>query len=86
LKRESQKVKLLVGITSPSVIILAVDNLRLLWMQLHTTFTYAFLYGTLYHPRLSRALAVNDGIISVSLKRNGRIVPCHPLVERIMQE
>jgi hypothetical protein len=55
-------------------------------MQLHATISKTFLYGTLYHLCLSFAFTVSDGIICISLKRYGRVIPHHPFIERIMQE
>ena len=35
---------------------------------------------------LSFALGVDDHIIRLTLKRDGRVIPAHPVIERMMQE
>jgi hypothetical protein len=58
-----------------AVVILAVDDARLLRMQLQTAFLQTPPYRLPYLTRLRLALAVNDGIIGIPLKLQLRVMP-----------
>ena len=55
-------------ILARAVVILAVDDVRLFRMQFQTAFLQTPLYRLPYLMRLCLTLAVNNGIISISLK------------------
>src|SRR5437899_6212808 len=86
LKRVAQKIELLVWIRPSPVLILAIDDLRLLRMKLQPTFLQASGYG---RPNLLGLLlrsAMHDGIIGGTLKRQLPILRRHPPVKGIMQK
>ena len=82
----AEKVELLVRVVTPSVVILAIDDLRLLRMQLQPAFSKPPLQHRLQPLRLRFAHAVAEDIISKALERDARMVFHHPPVERIVQE
>ena len=85
-KRIAKKVELLVRVVSSSIIILAVDNLRLLRMKLQPAFLQPCGYCRSNFLGFLLCPAVHNSIIGVALKRQVRIVLPHPPVERIMQK
>jgi hypothetical protein len=85
-KRVAEKIELLVWVRPSPVIILAVDNLRLLRMKLQPTVSQASGYG---RPNLLGLLlrsAMHDGIIGETLKRHLPILRRHPPIKRIVQK
>src|SRR5712692_11825484 len=85
-KRVAQKIELLVGIRPSPVIILAVDDLRLLRMKLQPTVLQTNGYG---RPNLLGFLfrsAMHDGVIGEPLKWYLRILLRHPPIKGIMQK
>src|SRR3972149_641282 len=85
-KRISQKVELPVRITPSSVLILTIDNLRLLRMKLQPTFPQPLRNSCPNFLSLAFRSAMHDGIIGIPLERQMRILPRHPHIERIMQK
>lgn len=85
-KLEAQKVEVDVRKVAPAVHILAIDNLRLLWMQYQPADREAVGDRAPQCPRLLGALAVTDNIVRVPLERDVRKCPHHPRVERIVEE
>ena len=85
-KRIPQKIELLVGIVSSSVIILAVDDFRLLRMYFQAALLEAArdALQDLLRPLLRSAMCHN--IICVSLERHIWMRLAHPDVERKVQE
>jgi hypothetical protein len=81
-----KEIKFLMGIRTSSIIILTVDNLRLVRMQLQPAALQPRLNATFDCLRLLRALAVHNHIIGISLKRDSWIRLAHPIVECEMQE
>src|SRR5947208_4487663 len=85
-KLETQKVEVDVrGVAAP-VHILAVDNLRLLWMQHQLAGRKAVGNRAPQCPRLLGAVAVTNGIVRIPLERDMRKASPHPHVERVVQE
>jgi hypothetical protein len=85
-KREAQEIELLLRIFSSPIIILTVNNPRLLQVKLQPTFRKSPFNR---HPksfRLGFAPTVTNPIIGIPLERNPRIPPLHPHIERIMQK
>src|SRR5947208_17140770 len=85
-KLEAEKVEVDVGEVAAPVHILAVDDLRLLRMQHQLAGRKAVGNRAPECPRLLGALAVADDVVRVTLERDVRKRPCHPRVERVMQE
>lgn len=82
----AQIVEFLVEIVSSSIIILAVDDLRLGRMKLQFAFGKTSLKRTLQGLRLALAATVAEDIIGKTLERDFWIVSDHPAVERIIQK
>jgi hypothetical protein len=82
----AQIVELLIGIVSSSIIILTVDDVRLVRMKLQPTLSKAPLQRFLQVSRLLLAAAMAEDIVSKTLKRYVRMVFSYPPVERIMKE
>jgi hypothetical protein len=85
-KRIPQEIEFLLRRIPSPVIILTVNNLRLLQVQFQPTFSKTPLNR---HPKTFRfgfAPTVTNPIIGISLERDLWIIPLHPLVERIMQK
>jgi hypothetical protein len=85
-KRIPQKIELLVGIVSSSVIILAVEDFRLLRMYLQAALLEAARDALQDLLRLLLRSAVRHNIICVSLERHIGMRLAHPDVERKVQE
>ena len=85
-ERIPQKVELRMGMLAPSVLILAVDDTRLLRMHLQPTVLEATLDAAQDLLRLLPGPAVRHYIIRIALERNIRMRTTHPLVERQVQE
>jgi hypothetical protein len=81
----AEKIELLVGVVSAPVIILAVDDFRLLGMKRHA-FHKPSLKLCAQRPRLRLTAAVADRIIGIALERDGRMVPAHLHVERVVEK
>ncbi len=85
-KRKAQEIKLLLRIFSSPIIILTVNNLRLLQVKFQPTFRKSPFNR---HPKSFRfgfAPTVTNPIIGISLEWNLRILSLHPRIERIMQK
>src|SRR6516225_1958065 len=82
----AEEVELLVGVVSAPVIILAVDDVRLLGMKRQATFGEPPLKRCAQHLCLRFAPTVTDRIIGITLEWDVRIVPPHPPVERIVEK
>ena len=80
----AQIVEFLVWIVSSSIIILAVDDLRLGRMKLHPTFGKTSLKRALQGLRLFLAATVAEDVIGESLERYGWMMYRHPPVERVV--
>src|SRR5712692_6756298 len=85
-KRVAQKIELLVRIRPSPVIILAIDDLRLLRMKLQPTFLQASGYGRSNLLSLLFRPAMHDGIIGETLKMQLRMLFRHPPIKRIVQK
>ena len=72
------------GALSP--ILLAVDDLRLVGMQTQPDLAQPGGDPPTQIPGLLLAEAMDYDVIAVPLERDGRELPSHPLIERIMQE
>src|ERR1035437_6140536 len=86
LKPIAQKIELLVRVSPSPVIILAVDNLRLLRMKLQPAFLHARGYRCSHLLRLRFRPAMHDRIVGIPFERQLRILPPHPHIEPIMQK
>src|SRR5215469_16088895 len=82
----AEEVELLVGVISAPVIILAVDDFRLLRMKCQSAFGEPPLKRCAQCLCLSSTAAVADRIIGITLERDVRMVPPHPPVERVMKK
>src|ERR1051325_12161558 len=82
----AQKIELLVRIRPPPVLILAIDNLRLLRMKLQPTFLQSCGYRCPNLLGFKIRPAMHDGIIGETFKRQLRIPFRHPSIEGIMQK
>jgi hypothetical protein len=82
----AQEVKLAHGIMCPSVAGTAVDDLRLLRMQLKMALRYSPFQGRPKRLRFLQAAAMTDHIVSASLESNARVPPTHPFIENVMQK
>src|ERR1700687_2220052 len=80
-KRVAQKIEFLVRIRPPPIIILAIDNLRLLRMKLQPTLLQAHGYGSPNSLGFRLRPAMHDGIVGVPLKRHLRILLRHPSIK-----
>jgi hypothetical protein len=80
-KRETQEIKLLVYMISPSVVILKIDNLCLFWMQLQFTFCKSLFDDPFYLPQLHTSMVYNDRIVYLtgvnSTRRFWPGLPCY---------
>src|SRR6516225_8340013 len=85
-KRKASEIKFLVGIRPSPVLILAIDNLRLLRMKLQPTFPQTRSYGCPNLLGFGLRSAMHDGVIGETLKRTLRIPLRHPPVKSIMQK
>src|ERR1035438_7354002 len=82
----AEKIEFLVRIRPSPVIILAVDDLRLLRMKLQSTLAQTRGDGRPNLLGFHFRSAMHDGIIGVPLKRYSRILLRHPPVKGIMQK
>lgn len=71
---------------APSVRVLAVDDARLIWMQLQTDLRQSRSDRVPHLPGLTFAAAVHHRVIAVPFEAQTRELPDHPRVERIMHE
>src|SRR3954452_7131450 len=85
-ERIAEEVELLVGIVATSVIILAIDDFRLLGMKCQSTFSKPFLKRDAQGRSLFLTATVTDRIVGIALEGNARMVPVHPHIERVMQK
>src|SRR6516165_683771 len=67
-KRIAQKIKLLLSIPFPSIVILAIDSFRLLRMKLQPTFLHPPCNGHSHFLGLFLRSAVHDHIVGVSFE------------------
>src|ERR1022692_213083 len=86
LKTIAQKVELLIQVSPPPVIILAIDNLRLHRMKLQPEFLHARGYRCPHLLRFPLCPTMHDRVVGISFERQLRILVPHPHVERIMQK
>ena len=85
-KRVAQKIELLIRIRPPPIIILAIDDFRLLRMKLQPTIPQAPGYGRPNLLGFCFRSAMHNGIIGETLKRHVWILLRHPLIKRIVQK
>jgi len=85
-ERIAEKVELLIRVVSAPVIILAVDDFRLLRMKRQSAVREPPLKRCAQRPRLLLTAAVAYRIIRIALERDGRMIPTHPPVERVMEK
>ena len=82
----AEKVELLVRVVFAPVIILTVDDFRLLGMKRQSAFGEPPLKRCAQRPRVLFIAAVADRIIGIALEGDARMVPTHPHVERVMEK
>ena len=82
----AEEVELMVGVISASVIILTVDDFRLLGMKPQPAFGEPLLKRCAQGLCLISTAAVADRIIGITFERDARTVPPHPPVERVMKK
>src|SRR5262249_28823947 len=85
-KRVAQEVELDVLVLALPVAILAVDDPGLLRMKLQTAFRQSRPDRLQQLLCLSLTLGVDDHIICITLERDARVIPLHPVVEGMMQK
>src|SRR5450755_1315491 len=85
-KRVAQKIELLVRICPSPVIILAIDDLRLLRMKFQPALLQTRGYGRPYLLRFFLCPATHDGIVGEPLKWILRIFRQHPSIKSTVQE
>src|ERR1019366_5619618 len=83
LKTIARKIELLARLSPPPVLILAIDNLRLLRMRLRPAFLHTRGYRCPHLPRLRFRPAMHDRIVGIPFERQLRILVRHPHVESI---
>src|SRR5450759_725902 len=85
-KSVAEKIELLVWICPSPVIILAVDNLRLLGMKFQPALLQTLGYGCPNLLGFHFRSAMHDGIIGETLKRQVPISLRHPPIKSIVQK
>ena len=85
-KGVAQKVETLVFVAPMPVVILAVDDLRLLGMRFQLAPPQTLFDLAVDELRLSPRSTVDNDIIRITLERDVRKILRHPLVEYVMQE
>src|ERR1700682_2279739 len=80
-KRVAQKIEFLVRIGPSPILILAIDDLRLLRMKLQPTLLQARGYSSPNLLGFRLCPAMHDGIIGLPLKRHLRIPLRHPSIK-----
>jgi hypothetical protein len=85
-KGVAQKVKRLQFVGTPTITVLTVDNLHLLGVQLQSAFLQPLPDCFQNSFGLGQAHAMDQGVVGITLEGNGRILPCHPLIKRIVHE
>src|SRR6266508_1476013 len=85
-ERVPEEVKLLLRMPSRPIVILAVDDPRLLGMHFQPTVLESTLDSRQNLLRLLLRLAVRDDIVGVPLERNVPMHLSHPVIEREMQK
>src|ERR1700688_3685135 len=85
-KSVAEEVELLVGVFPSPVVILAIDDLRLLRMKFQPALLQTRGYGRPDFLCLHLCPAMYDGIIGKPLKRILRILPRHPPIKSIVQK
>ena len=66
--------------------VLAGDDFRLPWLNFQAALRQRVAKGLKQRFRLSPSRGVQEHIIRIALEQNLRIIPLHPLVERIVQK
>src|SRR4051812_37634531 len=82
----AEKVELPVGIVPTSVIILAIDDFRLLGMKCQSAFSKPVLKRDAQGRSLLLTATVTDRVVGVTLEGNARMVPVHPHIKRVVQK
>src|SRR4051794_23077149 len=82
----AEKVELPVGIVPTSVIILAIDDFRLLGMKCQSAFSKPVLKRDAQSRSLLLTATVTDRVVGVTLEGNARMVPVHPHIKRVVQK
>ena len=85
-KGKTQEIKSLVRVATWPLVILTVDNPRLLRMKLQLALGKPPLNRRSDPFGLPLTSAMDDDVIGITLKGNGWITPPHPHIERIMEE
>src|ERR1022692_485269 len=78
LKTVAQKIELLVRVSPSPVVILAIDNLRLLRMKLQPAFLHARANRCSHLLRLRFRPAMHDRLVGIPFERQWRIPSPHP--------
>src|SRR3989442_3263226 len=85
-ERIAQEVEARLGVLTPSVIVLAVHQPRLLRMQRQATLPKSLRQLRQHSFSLRPRTAMAQRIIGIPLKRYVRMMPPHPLIEHVVQE
>src|SRR5262245_10142026 len=85
-KRKAEEGKLHRGIVAPAIAVLAVDNPRLVRMQLQPALPQASGESLLHLLGLPLRAAMHDPIIRIARKRARRQLPSQPAIQGIVQE
>ncbi len=85
-KRKAQEGKLNRGIVAPAIAVLAVDNPRLVRVQLQPALPQAGRESLLHLLRLPLRAAMHYPVIGIACKRARRQLPSQPAIQGIVQE
>src|SRR5438094_10616587 len=80
-KREPQKVELLVRVSLLPIGILAVDYLRLFWMQFQPTLLQPCRYFGTHQVRFPLCSALDNDVVRITLERQMTPIPFHPQIK-----
>jgi hypothetical protein len=86
LEGVAQEVERYVLVLPGPIVVLAVDDPSLRRMKLQTALLEPTTDGLLHRTGLPLAPTVDDGIARITLERDAREGPLHPLIERVVQE
>ena len=81
-----KEVKLRIRVMSFTTSVLAIDDMRLVWMHFEAARRKTIRKRHLDGISLHFGFAMYQSIVSITAPRNTRVPPCHPDIERVMQE
>src|SRR5208337_3023980 len=81
-----KEVKLRIRVMSFTTSVLAIDDMRLVWMHFEAARRKTIRKRHLDGISLHFGFAMYQSIVSITAPRNTRVPPCHPDIERVMQK